>query len=109
MSYCRCGNDSDVYLYASVVGGWTLHVAQNKKIKEMTPMSEKFPLTEEDREQWVREWDECWEIITLPDAGASFRFDTIDEVIEKLNDLKTKGYIVPEYAYERLYREKVNE
>ena len=24
MSYCRCGDDSDIYLYADVEGGWTL-------------------------------------------------------------------------------------
>ena len=32
MSYCRCGSDSDVYMYASFDGKYTIHLGNASKV-----------------------------------------------------------------------------
>ncbi len=32
MSYCRCGSDSDVYMYASFDGNYTIHLGNASKV-----------------------------------------------------------------------------
>lgn len=80
MSYCRCGNDSDVYLYASGDGSggyiYCFHIGFNAPEKH---------------------------------KGANFYVKTAEEALKKLIDLKADGLKVPKSAITRLKNEMSNE
>ena len=73
MSYCRCGDeDSDVYVYASIYGGWEVQLSY---------------------------------AIDKPKKGESYSLDTHQETLDKLLQLRSEGYKIPEAPLERLRRE----
>lgn len=68
MSYCRFGDDSDVYLFCG--SKYEMHVSR-----------------------------------TSNSAPESYIFDTPDEVLNKLLDLRDEGVKIPDYALKRLQYE----
>ena len=108
MAYCRFGNDSDVYCYESVFGGYQVHVANNRFASD-EPFPE-FPhgkVTPQSVSEWniaSKEWRERAKLVPIdsPIAGASNCFETVDEAIAYLLMLRSNGFAVPEYAIESM-------
>ena len=89
MSYCRFSDDfSDVYVFHHVDGYFSIMCA-HCKLKENPPSDDPM---DPDR----------MEPMGLPHAGEEFICQTQQEVIEKLKELASLGYKVPEHAYSRL-------
>lgn len=111
MSYCRFSSDgfkSNVYVYAG--SNYVLHVASQKKVGvETLPPHLKFPSKDEDWPEYFRKYDEWYDAfdalgdsyrpIGLPHDGATFEFDTLEELKEMLVYLKELGYYVPSQAF----------
>lgn len=114
MSYCRIGDDSDVYVYASIEGGYTIIVAEQRAVGEWPtytfPEEHKvyegsgFYLTPEGAEAHARWIEENWksEKIDLPEAGESFHYATTKATYEKLEELHKVGYKIPYRVFKRL-------
>jgi hypothetical protein len=118
MSYCRwSSNDSlcDVYVYADVSGGWTTHVAGNRLVYkgELPPpfdwdneenVGERFI----ERERIVRKLRKEAERVNigLPHDGATFNDPTPGECADRLESLRSMGYVVPQYAIDALREEQ---
>jgi hypothetical protein len=99
MSYCRFSSDnfkSDVYVYAHIAGGFMTHVAANRIVGGIPPDVAYRDFMAEPPER---------EPIGGPHDGESFATDSIEETIELLRDLQSKGYHVPTHAFERLNNE----
>jgi hypothetical protein len=77
MSYCRCGEDSDVYVYGSVLGGWTIHIAADISIESSS----------------------------IPLGTRQLNPQTRGEAIDLLLELRKLGLKVPERAIARFRRE----
>ena len=114
MSYCRFSNDDyrcDVYVYDSVYDCYTVHVAANRVIycEPLPP-----PVNDNDVAAWVARSMEVTDIvgrstrekIGLSRDGKSFDFGTPGEAAEFLAELKSEGYIVPDYVIEALTEEQ---
>lgn len=127
MSYCRFsseGDRSDFYVYHSIEGGWSIHLASQKFATLPVPTYDfpeehrvysgnggGFSLTPEGAEAWKKWHDENWKMvpIDLPFAGASFHLPTRQETIDKLLELEALGYHLPPRVIERLRREIAEE
>lgn len=105
MSYCRWSTDDfqcDLYIYADVAGGYTIHVAGNK-IVFTEPLPPHVDLTE-DPEAWVARYRKVHEMIEaservplgLPHDGDCFHLDTAAEAADKVEELVALGYRCPE-------------
>lgn len=123
MSYCRWSSDSfrcDIYCYADIGGGWTIHVAGRRRIMPddlRDPLfqpgvwgndmsTEKIAKLMEGHNKFNEELDKCeFEEIKTPSAGLSFSLSTLEETIEKMKELKAEGLNVPDYAIEELEEE----
>lgn len=121
MSYCRWSSDDfqcDVYVYAHVNGGWTIHVAGGRK----TPDAPRpAPLDHPDwwnhgeagvvafmnRQKAVREWVDTAPMlpIGLPHDNETLTTDTPSECADQLERLREIGYNVPQYAIDALREE----
>lgn len=127
MSYCRLGDDSDVYCYGHVEGGFVVHVASSRLKKgylyEFLPKIPK-PLWNQNTEkpnprelaEWKKlfdtfkkEYNEAFEEIPLVFAGTVFRVPSHKLFREKLVELKTIGYKVPDRVFERIDSEMKEE
>jgi len=116
MSYVRWSSDgyrSDVYAYADVSGGFTLHIAGRRRVgldtlgpdpMETFPKDPKDPLLVQD---WLKAYrafgkglDKLpFEDIKHPDAGETFNFATLEELRDKLAAYREEGVIqVPEWV-----------
>ncbi len=89
MSYCRCGKDSDVYVYEDIHGGFTCHVANYRYV----PVGHSPPNTGIPQEP-----------IGLPRDGDTFNVVTATDMIATLRNLRALGYKVPEEALDKLRR-----
>lgn len=106
MSYCRfssMNHGCDVYVYADAAGGYTCHVAANKRVSDK-------PCPEIPRLGTVPVWqiaaahdaqlawcDDAQVVpIGLSHDGASFRNLTRDEMVGALAMLKAEGYRMPD-------------
>lgn len=99
MSYCRFSTDnfqSDVYVYPHILGGITIHVANNR-ITTKPPEGGVFA---DGWTEWIESCDR--EPIGGEHDGACYSCGSIEEAIEKLYELRSKGYRVPTSAFERL-------
>lgn len=86
MSFCRFSTDdvqSDVYVYANMMGGFTTHVAE-ARISQKTGRHET---------------------IGLPNDGETFTHRTQLECADFLESLREAGYLVPQSAIDRLRAE----
>ena len=102
MSYCRWSSDDwkcDIYAYANVGGGYTIHVAGRRLI---TPLPSSKGV-ENNPKEWIKVYHEQmqllkhaeYEDINLPYAGETFDEPTFEEFLERLLELKTLGYHIP--------------
>lgn len=105
MSYCRWSTDlpnnkqSDLYVYADVMGGYTIHVASRRRICN-TPIpqyNEGDDFTEwyYKKRDWIKENNQ-FEDINGPFDGESWYGLSVEEVVEVLKILENAGYNFPE-------------
>ena len=118
MSFCRFSSDDwscDVYVYADVAGGYTIHVAGNRIVGDI-PKADHLWLSDGvdwDAEGYFRAHREQMdflataerEFIDLPYSGEVFRESTAALAIKRLLELRELGYRVPGYAIEGLAEE----
>lgn len=110
MSYCRwsdMGFMCDVYVYESVMGCWTTHVAKSR-IKEAAPghdlsSPERFKETYEAQRRHLETVERA--PIGLPHDGETFHDETPGDCAKRLRELMALGYIVPQYAIDALEAE----
>lgn len=76
MSYCRFGNDSDVYVFESGMGIRVLHASLNEEHDELTP-----------------------------EIHDDMVFESKTSTLEHLLLIKSRGGLVPQYAIDRLMEE----
>ncbi len=115
MSYCRWScNDfqCDLYCYEDCAGGFTTHVAKNRRIfKEPIPPDIEF--TAENQDAWLERHnkimamcDDCdFMPIGLSCDGENLNDDTLEDFLATLLMLKAEGYRFPDYAIERVRSE----
>jgi len=75
MAYCRGGDDSDLYMYHNISGGYAFWIARQ------TALGEK---------------------------DLSFVVPTAEAALHRLKRMKTQGYLIPDYAIDRLAEEIMN-
>ena len=106
MSYCRFSSDnwnSDIYCYQTV-DGYTIHVASNRYDREITPLDESTEdkLLKSYRQQ-REDINKAKKVnIELDGAGESYYLSTPQETVDKLKELKSKGFRVPDFAIKAL-------
>lgn len=115
MSYCRFSSDNftcDVYVYEHVGGYWVIHVAGRRRLPEAPPApaarteNEDGILSQEESREWLKlheEWSDKWiHDIDLPQAGELFELESPQTCADKLRELKSIGFNVPQYAIDEL-------
>ena len=111
MAYCRWSSDGhkcDLYVYESNMG-FEIHVAGQRIIGEVPP----FPCIEDGRDGFAKKaleyhkfFDTCKrEPIGLPHDGESFICDSLEEMREKIIELREVGYCFPDYVLESIDEE----
>ena len=112
MSYCRWNEDSDIYTWEDVYGGWISCVAHGRHV-----FSEDHPIPPEP--DWrdvdsIIEWNQQRQIaydhatliaINGPYDGQRLVANTAKECSDQLLMLREHGYIVPQYAIDELLDE----
>lgn len=116
MSYCRWSSDDfqcDVYVYESCYGGCEIHIAGNRVVfKE--PLPDPIPYTVENAEAY---WARMRKVnamvkeaervdIELPHAGESFNEHSPGACADRLEYLRSLGYVVPQQAIDALRDEQ---
>lgn len=112
MSYCRWSSDDfqcDVYVYEDVSGGFTTHVASNRLVYA-EPLPAHVPFDADNMDAWMERHGKVNAMadradrvdIGLPHDGESFNDDTASECADRLESLRSLGYIVPQYAIDAL-------
>ena len=124
VSYCRNGEDSDVYAYKSAVG-YSIHVAnsrdkQNPHCEDMWNCPEK-PILEIENpslEIFNKWWEYNAEVVSKWQgkhlnfdyhdlAGKAYFLETLEEFKNKMLELKELGLMVPDRAFERIKKEEI--
>ena len=109
MSYCRFSSDDfqcDVYCYEDCAGGFTTHVATNRRTPKEPFPPRINPVTDFKawwaREKIVGEMLKAAERkpIGLPHDGQHFNDPDLQSFLDRLLSLKAEGYNVPDYAIE---------
>lgn len=77
MSYCRCGDDSDVYVYFGY--SFEVYLAQGNP--------------------------SCFELMQKHNINNHYFFETEQETLDFLLKIKGFGFLIPDRAIERLQRE----
>lgn len=114
MSYCRWSFDdykSDIYCYQAEDESYVIGIANNKYVSD-TPRP--ILADENDIDAWLKhhyellDWCEKAEMepIGLPSDGKYYTFETIQETIDKLLQLREEGYHVPQIAIDNLKAEE---
>lgn len=115
MSYCRWSTDGfqcDIYCYESCGGGWDIHVAARRHVKD-DKWPVPVPFTPETKEAWIEywvalgEWVKTAELrdIGLPHDGESYNEPTAADAANRLMELKRIGHNVPQEAIDALLDE----
>ena len=116
MAYCRFSSNgwrSDVYVYASVYGGWQIHVACRRLVHpsgELCPLWPNDPHTREDLRDYVhaeRKWrnEATYIDINGPMDGESYVCESPKACADKLEEISTAGYHVPDWVIPALRAE----
>lgn len=119
MAYCRWSSMNfacDLYLYASVDGGYQLHVAANRYVqplpsydwKDIADNPEKFQSDYKKHIAALREYPETMEI-GLPYDGANLTLGDAQGVLLKLVELRELGYVFPDNLFISLAYEMYDE
>lgn len=109
MSYCRwscMGGQCDVYAYADVAGGVSIHVGTRRRVLNDTVPPDPTPDLISGKmtaEAWSEKWklrnealDRCaLEAIGLSQDGKSWNLPFV-EAAEKIMALRKEGYYIPE-------------
>ena len=115
MSFCRFSTNDfqcDVYAYADVAGGITVHVAANRVIYK-EPLPPEILLETDNHVAWVERHAKVMEMveaaaresITAKHAGQSYFSLDIDSAVALLQELQTLGYVFPGYVIEDVQEE----
>lgn len=102
----------DVYVYEDVGGGWTVHVANNRRPLGSVPKVTADILVDVD--EFARQNQEQMasldkiesKPIGLSRDGESFNVPTPGECADLLVSLRDEGYVVPDYAIDALREEQ---
>lgn len=103
---------SDFYIYEHVGGFFSVNVAGNRH-KPTRPFDEAKVVDENGNPEssgrasdaWMKWLDEGREQIDHPDAGQTFEFFTMEEVIEKVEQLTNEGFLAPDWLLDTLREE----
>ncbi len=120
MSYCRWSSDgwkSDLYVYEDVNGGWTSHVAANRRAGLESLPEDPYTLENIENMQkpeWRAAYNHYHDVLgNLPMveinhelAGKSFNDPTAKACAQRLKLLKAEGFHVPDGVIEELEREE---
>lgn len=123
MSYCRWSDqqfECDIYAFAHMQGTYEVWVASQRHTSPAPkPTVPPFPVkgTEQQIEEWIEaenQFDKWMDGATLvpiglPHDGAMFSFATPAEAAEKMEELRSVGYNVPQYAIDALREEAKEE
>jgi len=113
MSYCRWSTDDfqcDLYCFEHTSGYFVTYVAGNRLVyKEPLPPDVPF----EDTEAWVERHTKIMEMaqegehipIGLPFDGEEFWDSTLEDMLNRIKELKKLGYVVPDYVIESIEEE----
>lgn len=115
MSYCRWSSDSfqsDVYCFAHVDGGITIYVASCRRESKIPRPPDGDPINDTE-EEFVKKHEALMEWlkqaglvpIGLPYDGATFVEPNERAAAERLLELRSAGYWVPQRAIDRLLEE----
>lgn len=118
MSYCRFSSDdfqSDIYCYASD-NGFHILIAANRVVFT-DPLPSVIEFTDENIEAYTERFNIVLEMvrksqhkpIDLKYAGDDLLEPTAAKAVERLEQLKTIGYYIPQRAIDRLKDEAVLE
>lgn len=116
MSYCRWSSDNfkcDVYAYESCYGGFEIHIASARYVGEIPEVDSKLLNNKKQHKKFISQLNAQSEFletckteeIKLKHSGENFNVDTVQELGEKLIELKKLGYHIPEYVFERISKE----
>lgn len=116
MAYCRWSSDNfqcDVYVYEDVKGGWTTHVAgsRRKYLYTLPPglPDDAEPLAAFKRWKLVMNAQHDLIGIDLPHAGETFNDPTPWACAQRLKELKSIGFNVPDGVIQELEAEGKDE
>jgi hypothetical protein len=120
MSYCRFSDDDfgcDAYIYESI-DGFILHLAATR-LAELLPSTAHLMPTNFG-ESDVNAWESYFkaraenslrlaEVVRVPiehhEAGKTFRFGDVEDLLHKVIDLKSNGFRIPDYVVETMQEE----
>ena len=106
MSYCRWSDKSDVYCYANVNGCWTVHLAGRRRIPGAPENPYKLGTNTDEHIKWEEEHGaELWVPVPAYDGQTDWDLGEPEECRDFLITLKEAGYMVPQYAIDRLNQE----
>lgn len=109
MSYCRWSTDDfgcDLYCYQDVSGGWTTHVASNKRVYTVpvpppvawAPNSDNAAWVERDQQMSALKEGAGYALVPigLPCDGETFHDPTLTEFRDRIVSLRAMGYQCPD-------------
>ena len=119
MSYCRFSDMNfacDAYVYESCNGGYVVCVASNRIVTELPPrpMIDTGEMTDDEQYEWAKEFAveyNTWlDAVTAaervpingPLDGEYRNFNTPGETADFLEEMRSEGYNVPQYAIDAL-------
>jgi hypothetical protein len=122
MSYCRFSSDNfgcDVYAYSSGEDRFHVHLAFSRVVGDVPklpdlpdpgpgqalPQEAVQAYMEAHRAQMDFLETAEREPLDLPHAGGGFVYETLEEVLEGMLWLRSLGYRIPDYAFERIEEE----
>ncbi len=116
MSYCRWSDDDfqcDLYCYADVMGGYTIHVA-SRRYKFNKPVPPR--ISWENGEEWLARQDEIDQMIKDADMveiglefdGQTFSENTAHDFLVRLLKLRKAGYKFPDHILDAVKEETDN-
>jgi hypothetical protein len=108
MSYCRWSNDDwtcDIYAYEAE-DGFTVHVAANRYTSEIPHLPSFYEVS---NDEWFEAYQAQMKAVETSEKkkiggkydGKIFIYDTLEEFLNGIADIRSHGYNVPEYVFER--------
>ena len=106
MSYCRWSSDNypcDVYAYETE-WGFQVHVADKRYVGDIPSLPDILKVS---NSEFFEAYKRQMEAIDKAESrkiggeydGKSFGYDTLEELLEGLLDIRSKGYLVPDWVF----------
>jgi hypothetical protein len=109
MAYCRWSTEDfecEVYAYQDIAGGFTIHLASNRRLGSGTPPPSACDLTTEEFLTALDKWTTTnFAPLELPQAGDTIRVATLGEFLAQMQQLRKIGYQFPDYVLEDIQAE----